>query len=31
MLGYGQVTEPAIRAGIAELAAAVHAARSRPS
>ncbi len=31
LLGYGQVTEPAIRAGIAELAAAVHAARSRLS
>jgi GntR family transcriptional regulator/MocR family aminotransferase len=27
LLGYGQVSEPAIRAGIAELAAAVHAAR----
>jgi GntR family transcriptional regulator/MocR family aminotransferase len=30
LLGYGQVSEPAIRAGIAELAAAVRAARSRP-
>ena len=31
LLGYGQVAEPAIRAGVAELAAAVRAARSRPS
>jgi GntR family transcriptional regulator / MocR family aminotransferase len=31
LLGYGQVSEPAIRAGIAELAAAVRAARSKPS
>ena len=30
LLGYGQVSEPAIRAGIAELGAAVRAARSRP-
>jgi GntR family transcriptional regulator/MocR family aminotransferase len=31
LLGYGQVSEPAIRAGIAELAAAVHATRAQPS
>ena len=31
LLGYGQVSEPAIQAGISELAAAVHTARARLS